>query len=344
MSSVPQWINDRSNSTNWIDNKDVITIGTMFSGIESYIHALKAITSAYRHCFSIENNAYCCKVIRKTAEPELMIQQDVNKINIDLLPHVDVFCASPSCTPYSTLGVQNPADPRRDLIQPVIDYVTKRKPYVVVVENVVNFKTSPACARLKNELEENEYTVEMKILDSSDFGSPQKRKRLFVLAVARHCQLPWPVPTFPLPKPINSVVLEPISNLPAHVWLTEKGVAYVEKRKKWGSRVFKRDYVGTMPTFCKSYGHQTHWKHTIHEDNGKLRKLTCREIANLMGFDATFPVDIVSKTQTQYQLGNAIDLHVLRPLMKELFKLLCKAKQDDRVVIRREDRTFTFRQ
>jgi site-specific DNA-cytosine methylase len=73
-------------------------------------------------------------------------------------------------------------------------------------------------------------------------------------------------------------------------------------------------------------GHQIKWKHCIREADGQLRSITSREIARLMGFSDEFPVDVVSRTQTQYQFGNSIDLYPLRALMSEVVKLLSRTK------------------
>jgi DNA-cytosine methyltransferase len=338
-----KWWNDQNLSTSWPATQNVVTIGTMFSGLDSYVRAMTEIP--IRHCFAIESDPFCCKVLRATLQPELLLQQDVTKINVNLLPHVDLFCASPPCTPYSSIGRQAPEDPRCDLIQPVIDYIVSRTPSVVVVENVVKFRDSTACRALRRCLLQNSYTVQVKVLDSSEFGSPQKRKRLFLVAVASQCRsqrIPWPHSSQLPPRSLDMAVLEPVEELPSTVWLTPKAIEYLERRREWGSRVFTRDHISTMPTFCKSYGHQTHWKHTIQERDGRLRNLTSREVARLMDLPDTFPVDIVSKTQTLYQLGNAICLSVLRPLLKNLSALILNAKSVA-VRIERIERTFRFR-
>jgi DNA (cytosine-5)-methyltransferase 1 len=319
------WTKDSNCATNWQATQNVVTIGTMFSGIDSYIHALENIP--FQHCFSIEQDEYCCKVLRNTLAPQLLIQQDVMKVNVDLLPHVDLFCASPPCQPYSSLGSQDAADPRCDLITPVINFIVSRKPMAVIVENVVKFKESRAYKMLRRCLLTNHYRVEVNVLDSSDFCSLQKRKRLFL--VAHRCgdiHVPWPAPLNAPARPI-STILQPLEEIPANAWLTEKGQAYLEKRKDWGAKIFTRDYVGTMPTFCKSMGHQIKWKHCIREADGRLRSITSREIARLMGFSDEFPVNVVSRTQTQYQFGNSIDLYPLRALMSEVVKLLSPTKK-----------------
>ena len=64
---VTAW-KDPNCATNWKKTKNVITIGTMFSGVESYAHALE--NTPIQHCFSIEHDPYCCKVIRNTLEPQ----------------------------------------------------------------------------------------------------------------------------------------------------------------------------------------------------------------------------------------------------------------------------------
>ena len=344
-----KWWLDSKCPTNWWGSENTITFGSFFSGIDSYAHALKMAGIAFRHCFVVEQDKFCCKTLRKTMKPELFLQQDITSVSVDLLPSVDLFCASPPCTPYSSLGVADPNDPKRELIKPILEYIKKKKPNVVVVENVIQFEDSDACRSLRRLLLNENYTVGAKVLDASDFGSPQKRKRLFVVGVARHCMnnhtLPWPETVPNETRSIDTTVLQPVEELPEHVWLTLKGEAYLLKRKDWGAKTFRRDYCGFMPTFCRSYAHQVHWKHCIEEYNGRLRKLTSREIARLTDFPGDFPIDICSRTQTQYQFGNAICLRPLSALLQKLCELVQTAKDNivkTRVQVQEQDRTFRF--
>ena len=343
------WWLDSASPTNWWDSENTISVGSFFSGIDSYAHALKKAGVAFRHCFVVEHDKFCCKTLRKTFQPELFLQQDIRTVSIDLLPSVDLFCASPPCAPYSSLGVADPNDPRRDLINPILEYITLKKPNVVVVENVTRFEGSDACQTLRRLLLDQHYTVGVKVLDASAFGSPQKRKRLFVVGVARHCMvthsLPWPDTTPHSTQTIDSTVLEPLDDLPEHVWLTRKGEEYLFRRRDWGAQIFQRDHRGAMPTFCKSHGHMVHWRHTIMEYDGRLRKLTCREIARLCDYPEDFPVDICSRTQTQYQFGNAICLRPLSALLRTLCELVQAAKDNvvkTRVRVEERQRTFRF--
>ena len=123
-----KWWLDANCPTNWWESGNTITFGSFFSGIDSYAHALNIAGISFRHCFVVEQDKFCCKTLRKTMKPELFLQQDITSVSVDLLPSVDLFCASPPCTPYSSLGQSNPNDPRRKLIEPIREYIKKKKP------------------------------------------------------------------------------------------------------------------------------------------------------------------------------------------------------------------------
>lgn len=108
-----------------------------------------------------------------------------------------VLTAGVPCQPFSraaswvTGGVRGTRDERGRLIDEVAHFVSKLKPAVVVVENVPAFggaTSDSALLRLELALQKirfrggGAYEVSSSVLDASDFGVPQRRRRLFVVA------------------------------------------------------------------------------------------------------------------------------------------------------------------
>jgi DNA (cytosine-5)-methyltransferase 1 len=106
---------------------------------------------------------------------------------------IDIIVATPPCQGVSLAGKNKSKksmseDKRNHLIFKVIEYVHLINPKYVLIENVPRYlqlflmhKDSFVTVEqiLRSEFEDK-YNIEIEILDSSEFGVPQKRKRAFI--------------------------------------------------------------------------------------------------------------------------------------------------------------------
>ena len=93
----------------------------------------------------------------------------------------DLIVASPECTHHSIARGSKPRDERsRRSGWCVMPFVRAYKPRWIVLENVSGMKRWDGYAELIEELEQH-YHLRVQLLDASDFGVPQTRKRLFIL-------------------------------------------------------------------------------------------------------------------------------------------------------------------
>lgn len=115
----------------------------------------------------------------------------------------------PPCQGFSVFGKRRMArsrnlDPRKDprnvLVFSFIDMVSKLNPRWVVMENVAGFASldnGSFVTRVVDELHSIGYgQVEYRILNSADFGVPQKRKRFVLIANRTGHIIPWPKKKF----------------------------------------------------------------------------------------------------------------------------------------------------
>jgi DNA (cytosine-5)-methyltransferase 1 len=105
--------------------------------------------------------------------------------------HVDLLTACPPCQPFSTLGSGDADDPRNGLVSSVARFVTHLRPQSIMLENVPGLRRQPQFRRLLAELEK-QYVVREYIVQAADFGIPQRRRRIIVLAVARRLDIALP--------------------------------------------------------------------------------------------------------------------------------------------------------
>ena len=121
-----------------------------------------------------------------------------NSNRLDMDNPIDVIFGGPPCQGFSRSGKRDPNDPRNFLFREYLRVIDELKPRYVVMENVegmVDMKLYINGLRgaiyenvevpkiLKSEFEAIGYkTLEPRLMDASDFGVPQSRKRIIFIA------------------------------------------------------------------------------------------------------------------------------------------------------------------
>ena len=303
--------------------KNMITAGSLFSGICSEFFALAAL-GPVRQVFAADMDPFACRFIQQNVRPDILVQDDLTSVgvaalptvDVAALPTVDVFLAGVPCQAFSTLGKTfgKRASTGRDLFRIPLVYADAKRPTWFVLENVPSFRSGPEFQALVEALRRIYPYVQSAVLDATAFGSIQRRKRLFVVASTRAFALP--AGTVHPPPPLSSVLDPPGEGLP---FVSEKGLAYLQRRQKWGVKVYDRGataFVGTLP---RAYGHQITWKHIVRESDGRLRSLTPEEGFRIQSFDPdSLDLTGLSRRQRFYLAGNAIDRRLLTGIFSAL--------------------------
>jgi DNA (cytosine-5)-methyltransferase 1 len=100
----------------------------------------------------------------------------------DEIGDVDLILASPECTNHTCAKGSAPrSEASRATAMQALRFAREFKPRWLVLENVVHMRPWSRYAELKDSLSDLGYQVEEYVFDASDFGVPQKRKRLFVV-------------------------------------------------------------------------------------------------------------------------------------------------------------------
>lgn len=115
-----------------------------------------------------------------------------------LAGRIDVFHASPPCQPFSAGGNHAGQLDPRDGVPWTLRAVAELRPRLVTVENVKGLtfrKHTSYLAWFLESLRDLGYTVDHRVLNAADFGVPQTRERLFVIARNDGVLPKWPDPT-----------------------------------------------------------------------------------------------------------------------------------------------------
>lgn len=147
--------------------------------------------------------------------------------NLSIPNEIDAIFGGPPCQGFSLAGRRNADDPRNMLFREYVRVINEIRPKYVVMENVTGFMTTTlkefkglddeiyekelAPEILKNELKKINYNVlEPRILDASEYGVPQARKRAIFIAYRKDVI----APEYPKPSSNKKVTIgEAISDL-----------------------------------------------------------------------------------------------------------------------------------
>ncbi len=117
--------------------------------------------------------------------------ETISDWRIRQLGHIDLILASPECTNHSPAKGNKPrCEKSRETAFQVLRYARILKPRWIVIENVVSMRNWHRYNDLISGLEDLGYYVNAQVLNSADFGVPQRRRRLFLL-----CDRESPSPT-----------------------------------------------------------------------------------------------------------------------------------------------------
>jgi len=196
---------------------------------------------------------------------------------------IDVIFGGPPCQGYSQIGPRDVKDPRNFLYKEFCRIVRKIMPDFVVIENVPNMflmNKGQFKEEIFRELKRSGYgNIGWRKLDASEFGVPQKRNRIFVVASrnglqCRAAQNLLESAESSLAQPIVSVN-EAISDLPAEV-ASDSGVE-LEYSAKHEVSNFQKEMRLDFDGDFYSAAHKTDWlRH--HASNISLHNHHTKEI------------------------------------------------------------------
>jgi DNA (cytosine-5)-methyltransferase 1 len=264
---------------------------------------------------------------------------DITKVDEKTIPKHDVLCAGFPCQAFSISGKQKGFDDTRGTLFFDVARIAKyHQPKVLFLENVKNFVSHDNGNTFKTilkTLDEIGYNTFYKVLNASEYGAITSRYRVYIVAFRKDLH----VDDFHFPVATNSKmsvkdILETnvddsfdINRSDIHITKEDNQISnkstykpiqigYINKGGQ-GERIYSTS--GHAITLS-AHGGGAASKTGAYLVNGKIRKLTPRECARVMGFPDTFKIP-VSKHQAYKQFGNSVAVPVLKKIFKEIIKI-----------------------
>ncbi|MBP7053744.1 MAG: DNA cytosine methyltransferase [Phycisphaerae bacterium] len=148
----------------------------LFAGCGGFSIGLKK--AGFENLLAVEWDASCCETFRKNISPRILqcaIQE------VDTFPSCDLLVGGPPCQGFSNLGERVPNDPRRQLWRHFLRALRDAQPMIFIMENVPPILKSAEGKEIQREAEKLGYKTAGRILNAADYGTPEVRKRAFIV-------------------------------------------------------------------------------------------------------------------------------------------------------------------
>lgn len=253
---------------------------------------------------------------------------DITQIEPSLIPEFDLLLAGFPCQPFSQAGLQKGfADTRGTLFFYIANIIKQHKPNVVLLENVKRLKTHDKGNTYKvmvTTLENLGYTVSSKILAAKDFGVPQNRERIYIVALRNKTCFSFPEPISKVTK-VGDILEAEVAEkytISDKLWQGHQRRKREHKKKGngFGYGLFSAESAYTNTISARYYKDGS--EILISQGSGKNpRKITPREAARLQGFSDDYRI-VVSDVQAYKQFGNSVCIPTVRAIAKQLLPIL----------------------
>lgn len=254
---------------------------------------------------------------------------DITKIELNSIPDHDILLGGFPCQAFSICGDRKGfSDTRGTLFFNIEEILKIKRPYAFMLENVKNLRSHDSGKTFKtmvSRLEELGYFVHHTVLNSLDFGVPQKRERTVIVGFIDNLSFSFPKPLGL--KPDLSKIIEDDKHV------DEKYYASEEIRKKRLEKV-KANYPtpsiwhenksGNISALEYSCALRAGASYNYLLING-VRRPTPRELLRLQGFPDTFKI-VVPYTQLRKQAGNSVSVPVMRAVAQEMLHSIKQKK------------------
>ena len=306
------------------------TVVSLFAGIGGFDIAFE--NAGFNPIWANDIDKFACQTFRANVH-ENIVCGDINE-HLDEIPAHDVLVGGFPCQPFSTLGkLKGFDDERGTLFFTIKEIIKKHDTKVVVLENVkniVNHDGGATFKRIITELKELGYDVNYKVLNSADFGIPQRRNRVYIVAFNKKY---FNKGEFKYPEPRElKVTAQDIldDDVDERYFIGTKLIGTILGK---GTKGYIVEPTINMP-ICKTLTATMHKMHRASQDNyytdkknfekhcdktikTDLRKLTPNECRKLQGFPSDWE-QVVSDTQAYKQFGNAVTVDVAYGVAKNV--------------------------
>lgn len=241
--------------------------------------------------------------------------RDIREVKPEDIPDFDILTGGFPCQSFSIVA-QNPKrlgvkDERGKLFFEMCRILREKQPKCFIAENVKGLLTAnkkSAFPLIIQEFESSGYDVTYSILNSAEYGVPQKRERVIIVGFRRDLKIKFTFPDIALKEadlyePLSSVIDKTVDE---KYFFSERAVAGMMKNRASMNKGRAQDI--TKP--CNTVGAHLakvslNSTDPVLQIGERYRRFTPREVARIQSFPEQFK--LIGSEAAQYRaLGNAI--------------------------------------
>ncbi len=259
----------------------------------------------------------------------------------------DVLCAGFPCQAFSIAGKRGGfEDTRGTLFFDVAEIIKNKRPKAIFLENVKglrNHNGGKTLATILNVLRNdlNYYVPEPQIVNAKDFGVPQNRERIYIVAFRKDLN----ISSFSYPEPLEDKVffkkIKEKKVVPTKYYLSNQYLQtlvnhrdrHASKGNGFGYAIIKDDEISNaivvggmgrernLVIDCRitDFTPTTHIKGEVNREG--IRKMTPREWARLQGFPDNFIIPVADASAYK-QFGNSVAVPAIQATAKKIIDLI----------------------
>ena len=271
---------------------------------------------------------------------------DITKIPADEIPDHDLLLAGFPCQPFSIIGQRKGfEDTRGTLFFEIARILEAKRPRTFVLENVkqlVTHQKGYTFQRIQEALRDLDYVIDHRVLNSLDYGLPQKRERVYIVgfykpAFPEGTSYKWP-PKQEHYRPLSEILEKEVEER----FFVSDRIKEKRLQKHVSSHnlaIWHENKAGNVTSYPYSCALRANASYNYLLVNG-VRRLTGREMLRLQGFPDDFRI-VVSYAQIRKQAGNAVSVNVARAVIRNLLPILINAHRREHE--QKQDAAAAFR-
>ena len=250
---------------------------------------------------------------------------DISRARAAAMPKFDLLCAGFPCQPFSIIGDRlGMSDPRGTLFREIIRLAKAKRPAALVLENVkqlVTIRGGSVFREIMRDIEQLGYFTDYKVLNAMDYGLPQKRERVLVVATQKRFDaFPWPDKKVKM-KPLEKILEKEAD--PQH-FVSEKirKSRQAKHKSEHNPGVWHENKSGNISSYPHSCALRAGASYNYLLVNGE-RRLTPREMFRLQGFPNSYKLE-GNISQLRKQAGNAVPVPLASIAIRGILEVYAK--------------------
>ncbi len=286
--------------------------------------------------FTSEKDGAAREVYQANFQQDHQFNDDITKLDEtpESVPEHQLLLAGFPCQPFSNAGKRlGFEDTRGTLFFSIANIIKAKQPRVVILENVRGLLSNDSGRTFKtirDVLENLGYEVHHQVLNARDFGLPQNRNRLFVVAIrwdfSESSNYVFPLPTHDRARLRVAQILDSTAAIDSLTISDRLWIGHQERRirnralgKGFGYQLVtpESQYTATLSARYYKDGSEI----LVEQPSKNPRMLSVREAANLQGFPENFKLH-ASRNHAYKQLGNAVPVAVVSAIAKSVLPFL----------------------